>query len=120
MKIDCIETLIDVGSFSQSKEWEIIRFDIINAISVIKWPIGSKTFTIYPQSGKKKGEGNGVVPIKQECMRQLANAGWKLEDRDIIIANKGRTGPIDATKKVGNSDFCVEWETEISHPVIVP
>ena len=28
------------------------------------WPPGSKKFTIHPQSGKKRGEGNGVGLIR--------------------------------------------------------
>jgi len=66
MKIPHIETLIARGPFSESKLWIEIRNKLIKAIKSIDWPSGSGKFTIYPQSGKKHGEGNGVIPIKKK------------------------------------------------------
>jgi hypothetical protein len=43
------------------------------------WPPGSKTFTIHPKSGKKRGEGNGVGPIKLEFIKELRKRGWTIE-----------------------------------------
>jgi hypothetical protein len=76
------------------------------------WPPGNKTFTIHPQSGKKRGEGNGVVPIKLEFIKELRTRGWTIEgaaknqlgqelgDFDAVIL--GPEGPIVAEWETGN------------------
>ena len=38
-----------------------------------EWPVGSGSFTIYPESGKRSGEGNGVKPIKDNSIRYLTS-----------------------------------------------
>jgi len=40
----------------------------------VDWPRGSGTFTIYPELGKKRGDGNGV-PIKLGLMEKLERRG---------------------------------------------
>ena len=110
MKIIKIEYLIDIGDFSKSSDWKSIKKDIISAIQSIKWPPGSESFTILDQSGKKRGQGSGVKPIKKEFMTHLETLGWNLET-GVPIAVLKRTGRIDATRKVGKKLFCVEWET---------
>ncbi len=74
------------------------------------WPPGSGKFTIYPQSGKKRGEGNGVGPIKLRLMAQLAKAAWKLEER-LAIATVRQPGKLDAVLITKAGPFAVEWET---------
>ncbi|MFH1147523.1 MAG: hypothetical protein V1736_07430 [Pseudomonadota bacterium] len=110
MKIVRIERLIDAGGFSASKEWRTIEGHVVQAIKNIQWPPDSGSFTLHDQSGKARGEGNGVKPIKDACMLHLGSLGWGLETQ-IDIATLKRPGPMDATYPVGNQLFCVEWET---------
>lgn len=110
MKIMKVEKLIDAGDFVKTKQWQKIEKNIIESIKSIQWPPGSGSFTLYDQPGKARGEGNGVKPIKYECMKHLKLRGWNLET-PVDIATLKRPGPMDATFPVGNRLFCVEWET---------
>jgi hypothetical protein len=110
MKIIRIEKIIDIGSFSQSTDWEKIERHILQSIKSIEWPPDSGSFTLFDEPGKKRGKGNGVKPIKQACMQKLKSFGWQLETR-VDIATLKRPGPMDATFIVGNRLFCLEWET---------
>jgi hypothetical protein len=110
MKIMRVERLIDAGGFSETKEWKTINDHITKAIKSIEWPQGSGSFTLYPQSGKKRGEGNGVKPIKDACMIHLQSLGWTLE-QPFDIATLKTPGKIDACYQVGERCFAVEWET---------
>ena len=74
------------------------------------WPPRTRSFTLFEQSGKKRGEGNGVKPIKTIFMTKLERLGWSLET-DIDIATLKRPGPIDASIACKGKLFCVEWET---------
>ena len=110
MKIVQIETLIDAGHFSRSDECKIIEGHIVQAIKSVEWPPGSGSFTLYDESGKERGKGSGVKPIKEACMHKLKSFGWQLETR-LDIATVVRPGPMDATFPVRDRLFCVEWET---------
>jgi hypothetical protein len=110
MKIVKSERLIDAGIFSHTDAWEKIERHIYQAIQSIEWPPGSGSFTLYDESGKKRGQGSGVTPIKQACMRKLKSLGWQLET-PVDIASVKRPGPMDATFSIDNRLFCVEWET---------
>ena len=110
MKIVRTERIIDVGGFSTSESWKWIEGQIHKAIKSIEWPIGSGSFTLHDEPGKKRGQGSGVKPIKKACMNKLASLGWQLET-PVAIAARRRPGPMDATHKVGDRLFCVEWET---------
>ena len=110
MKIVYTETLIDAGKFSDSPEWDRIHSQIIEAIKSVEWPPGSGTFTLYDQHGKKRGEGSGVKPIKEACMKKLEENGWSLET-PVDIATVKKPGKMDATYPIGKRLFCVEWET---------
>jgi hypothetical protein len=69
-------------------------------------------FTIHPQSGKKRGEGNGVGPIRLGFVRELRERGWTIEgaaknhlgqelgDFDAVLI--GPEGPIVAEWETGN------------------
>jgi hypothetical protein len=112
--------LISRGSFSASNEWKAIRATIHSAITQAEWPVGAGTFTIYPESGKKTGMGNGVVPIKAKPMKVLQDAGWTLEYPWEIATKTGvtgkrkkgtRPGDIDAAKQFDQGLVVVEWET---------
>jgi len=71
MKIVQIERLIDTGTFSQTADWRKIEEHIFQAIRSIEWPPNSGSFTLRNESGKKRGQGSGVKPIKQACMQKL-------------------------------------------------
>lgn len=110
MKIMRVETLLESGAFAASKEWRGTRKQLHSAIRSVVWPEGTDKFTIYPQSGKKRGEGNGVKPIKYGLMRQLAELGWNLEV-PLEISSVKRPGNLDAVLHTLNGPIAVEWET---------
>ena len=108
MKVIHVETLISVGDFAVSRQWQSTRAKIHRAIKSVDWPPGSKKFTIFPQSGKKRSEGNGVKPIKNECIRQLLAQGWSTETQFV---DEGSTlGGLDATILTRNGLIAMEWE----------
>lgn len=120
MKIAETVVLLQRGEFSKSVEWRSIRKTIHAAIEQAEWPIGSGSFTIYPESGKKSGEGNGVVPIKAKPMQVLEADGWSLEypwdvaTKAAPAEKKGKgskPGDIDAAKQFPQGLVVVEWET---------
>lgn len=120
MKISETVVLLQRGAFAESAEWAAIRTTIHDAIKQAEWPVGSGSFTIYPESGKKSGQGNGVVPIKAKPMKVLKGAGWTLEypwevaTKTGVTADKRkgtRPGDIDAAKQFDQGLVVVEWET---------
>ena len=110
MKIEHIETLINKGAFSESNVWKSIRQDLVMAIRAIDWPPGSGQFTIHPQSGKKRNEGNGVMPIKMRLMKELKRLHYKLECH-VDAETTNRTGKFDAILETSFGPFALEWET---------
>jgi len=110
MKIVHIETILHAGVYAKSAHWGKTRIAIHGAIKRCVWPPGTKKFTIHPQSGKKRGEGNGVGPIKDEFIAHLRKLGWTIEgaaknhlDQDL--------GDFDAVLLGPNGPVVVEWET---------
>lgn len=77
MKIVRTERLIDKGDFSSLPTWAKAHDEAIKAIAGADWPPGSGKFTIFPESGKKSGEGNGVKPIKDNTIRMLTGGKAK-------------------------------------------
>jgi hypothetical protein len=71
VKILAVHTLIGVGSYAKSRRWRQTREEIHRAVRSCEWPPGSGSFTIYPESGKKRGEGNGVKPIRDRFVADL-------------------------------------------------
>lgn len=110
MKIDRVVTLVSKGSFPEQKDWVASREQLHAAIRAVEHPAGTGKFAIYPESGKKRGQGNGVIPIKVGLMVQLEAMGWKLE-QNIDIATLRKPGPIDAVLETPHGLFAVEWET---------
>lgn len=95
MKIVREETLISCGEYASSAEWKRTRATLYKAIREVEWPVGFGKFTIYPESGKARGRGNGVKPIKLGLMQELKRRGWKLEE-PLAIAILKKPGNLDA------------------------
>lgn len=110
MKLLRIETLLQSGNYASSSEWQKLRQSIQDAVRSVDWPPGSGKFTIYPQSGKKRGEGNGVRPIKRGLMQRIDRDGWQLEEPLEITAGQ-RPGKLDAVYYGQSGIAAIEWET---------
>lgn len=102
--------LINCGKFAKSREWEKARKKLHKAIKKVEWPLGSGKFTIYPESGKKRGKGNGVLPIKSGLMLDLKEQGYRLEAVATLGGNR-RFGKFDAVFDTDYGPAVVEWET---------
>ncbi len=111
MKI--VETIdvISRGSFPSSRDWRRACRHVKMAVKATDWPHGSGKFTIYPQSGKKRGEGNGVVPIRVPCLKKLRDLGWQVEQLPIIENGAIETGDLDALYRSRSGFIGFEWET---------
>ena len=110
MQIVQEETLISCGNYATSAEWEETRASLYKAIREVDWPRGSGKFTIFPQSGKRRREGNGVTPIKIGLMEELKKQGWKLEEPlDLAVFKK--PGKLDAVLYTDYGPVALEWET---------
>ena len=110
MKIVHVETLFSCGSYANSTHWSRTRKAIHLAVKKCVWLPGSKKFTIYPESGKKRGEGNGVGPIKMEFISQLRKHKWTLEGPAKNFLGQG-LGDFDAVILGPEGPIVVEWET---------
>jgi Restriction endonuclease BamHI len=110
MKIAKEITLFSVGAFSESAEWRKIRKSVRGTVCGVEHPAGSGSFTIHSESGKKRGEGNGVVPIKLGMMQALQAQGWTLEGK-ASNALGHRLGEFDAVLETSARPVVVEWET---------
>jgi len=111
MKIAAHHDILAKGPFSLSAEWKRACADVEKAIHKTDWPHGSGKFTIYPESGKKRGHGNGVCPIKDPCIAQLKKLGWKTEDLPPIKGGILGTGDLDALFEFAGGYVGLEWET---------
>jgi hypothetical protein len=109
MKIQHVETLISCGRFAKADEWAEARARLHKAIRAVDWQVGSGKFTIYPESGKGRRNGNGVKLIKVELMKELAVQGWKLEE-PLDIAKVHRPGKLDAVFYSEIGPVAFEWE----------
>lgn len=105
MRIVHIETLISVGKFPKSDEWKRIRLGLHEAVASVDWPPGAGTFTIRPER-----KGNGVKPIKNECLRRLIALGWKTEE-PMDLATNLQPGNLDAVFYSTAGPVAMEWET---------
>jgi len=110
MKIVREETLISCGKYASSDEWKRTRATLYKAIREVEWPVGSGKFTIYPESGKSRGRGNGVKPIKLGLMKELKDKGWKLEE-PLAISILKKPGNLDAVLYTKFGPVALEWET---------
>lgn len=111
MRLIRTEYLISAGAFAASAEWPETLHELEEAIARVVWPPGAKDFAIYPESGKRRGQGNGVTPIKNACMHALEDAGWELERR-LRIGTARAAGAVDAVREYDDGRlFMCEWET---------
>lgn len=111
------ETILqDKGEFTRSEDRAIIINEIKASITLVDWPDGSGLFTINPGTPSTnrpnlRAHGNGVLPIKKNCMNYLHTKGWLLEHY-LDVGLTDRPGPIDAIKRLENDEiFALEWET---------
>jgi len=110
VKIVAVHTLIGVGSYAKSRHWRRARNEIHKAVRSCEWPPGSGSFTIYPESGKRRGEGNGVKPIRDRFVADLKSRGWEIEGA-AKNALGGGLGDFDAVIAGPEGPVVVEWET---------
>lgn len=110
MKIVKEVSLIQCGEFATSRSWKATRASVHKAIREVDWPPRSGTFTIYPESGKKRGEGNGVTPIKNGLMVELRRQGWVTEASAKNAAGAS-LGSFDALLETQSGPVILEWET---------
>lgn len=89
--------------------------EIMDAIDQVRWPPGGADFAIYPESGKKSQQGNGVVPIRTAFVAALVDKGWEEEAPFPIHVSErdsSRFGKMDAAKLFSDGPpVIVEWET---------
>jgi len=105
MRIIHREFILAKGLFANSEQWAQIDREIITSIHSVVWPPSNDEFVIYPESGKKRGKGSGVVPIKQSCMENLQHLGWSTRDRRNPLR-------FDAVRRCNDILlFGFEWET---------
>jgi len=122
VKITSWEHIVDEGGYSQSAAFYRAASDIEAAVANVVWPFGSSDFAIYPESGKKSGQGNGVVPIKTGFASAISARGWELEVKAPkasstitgAVVKGSRPGAFDAHLTFEQDEpkpFVVEWET---------
>ena len=113
MKISTEISVINAGGVLQSRSCQNALAEIRAATAAVKWPADSPDFQIFPESGKKRGEGSGVRPIRDMFVEQLATLGWSPEAPFPVETPQGsaRLGPMDAAKKIDEDLYTVEWET---------
>lgn len=111
MKIVETHDLLNGHLFQSSPELQKAWQEVESAVLCTGWPHDSKTFTIYPESGKKSGQGNGVKPIKIPCMNALRGFGWLVEALPDIGSSVLGTGDLDGLKVTDEGFIAFEWET---------
>ena len=105
--------LIRAGDIDSAASCAHALADIRSAIASVGWPPGSDKFSIYPESGKKRGMGSGVRPIRDMFVQELKARGWTAE-APFPVPTPGLAssfGPMDASKAFDKDLFVVEWET---------
>lgn len=111
MKLLEYHDILNPGMFEESKALSEVWEDVRLAVKLTDWPHGSGSFTIYPESGKKSGEGNGVKLIKVPCIHALRERGWRVERLPSVGSSVLRTGDLDALKETPEGYVAFEWET---------
>lgn len=110
MKIVDVVTLQNRGSYAKSAHWKRTKAQIHAAVRRCEWPAGSGSFTVHPQRGKKRGEGNGVTPIRNAFVESLRKRGWIIEGKAKNALDEA-LGDFDAVLPGPEKPVVVEWET---------
>jgi hypothetical protein len=110
VKIVHVETIFSCGPYAASEHWAKTRKSLHSAVKRCTWPPEAKKFTIYPESGKKRGEGNGVVPIRAEFIKALRKLKWTIEGPAKNHLDQ-RLGDFDAVLTGPAGPIVAEWET---------
>jgi hypothetical protein len=97
-------------SVRQIRPLEADAQEIHSAVRSCCWPEGSGSFTIFPEPGKRRGEGNGVVPIKNGFVNRLKAKGWAIEGPAKNTLGQ-KLGDFDAAILGPAGPVVVEWET---------
>jgi hypothetical protein len=112
MKIVENITLIEQDPYPST--WAALD-EIQEAIQQVRWPVGADDFAIFPESGKKSGQGSGVLPIRTGFIVELDRSGWIEEAPfpiEIVGKDSSKFGKMDAAKAFDDElPFTVEWET---------
>lgn len=115
MKIIEWTHVVDRGGYTSSPAFKRVDEDIRAAVLKTVHPPGSDNFTIYPESGKKRGQGNGVKPIKAGFTEELVARGWEEEFGKRSRIKGTSPGAFDCHFTFDDSidalPFVVEWET---------
>ena len=111
MRIVDRHDILRVGAFARSRAWKKACSDVNLAIKATVWPPRSRQFTIYPESGKKRGQGSGVKPIKRPCLAKLRALGWQTEQFPRIGKGVLTPGDLDALYHARSGYIGFEWET---------
>ncbi len=111
MKVVEYHDILNSRKFRSSKLLAKAWREVKAAIRATDWPHGSGKFTIYPESGKKRGKGNGVLPMKIPCIRKLKACGWQTESLPALKSGALRVGDLDALLETPKGYVAFEWET---------
>lgn len=105
--------LVDIDDCKATLDISRATEEIRQAIRALVWPSGADRFNIFPQSGKKSGEGNGVRPIRDAFVLALEEQGWDSEVKFPVITDSTMAdfGKMDASKSIFGKPFVAEWET---------
>jgi len=99
------DVIISAGPWAESEEWQVIDREITHSIGTLVWPPGNSRFVLNPSTGRGRGEGNGVVPIKEGFLLALRGHGWETDERRNPLR-------FDAVKTLATGNiFGLEWET---------
>jgi hypothetical protein len=111
IKIARRHTLVEVDPYpSKSRALQ----EIERAIAGVRWPPGADGFTIHAESGRARGQGSGVRPIRDAFVIELAKSHWASEASFPLPKVPGGSGfgDMDAAKAFDlEPPFMVEWET---------
>lgn len=105
--------VLDAGKIKNAHDVVVALDEVRAGIDAVVWPSGSDRFTIYPESGKKHGQGNGVKPIRDAFVLTMHERGWQQEAPFPIQPEFGesRIGAVDLAKQTAQGWILVEWET---------
>ncbi len=113
MRLHSETPLISRGNVETSWSCRDALTEVREAISLVTWPPDAPDFRIYPESGKKRGEGSGVRPVRDMFVERLEDLGWEAEVPFPIEtpADSAGFGAMDLAKTFDEDLYMVEWES---------